>query len=176
MTAMEIARGVEYPLFESPEAKGITRYLQPSAVELEALPSNVKRLRGELFDVVGMALNNRETRQVQTAESKQWDHLDIEATLLQRAIILQDAERKAVEMSRALDTTFPEYSPAYPTQFDIPDPETDFKVLMELDSFAALPDLARKEIQRAIVIRMARVFKFDDARRQAILDSIDAEG
>lgn len=117
----EVIKGRRNPFFESPEDRGTTRYITPSSQELKSITDEETRKRGILFDMCGLALFNRESRQAQTAESKQFDQLDTNSTLGNRALILQHAERKLVALSRYLDPTFGEYNPVYPVKFDVVD-------------------------------------------------------
>ena len=117
----EVIKGRRNPFFESPEDRGTTRYITPSSQELKAITEEETRKRGILFDMCGLALFNRESRQAQTAESKSFDQLDTNSTLGNRALILQAAEKKLVEMSIYLDPSFGKYDPVYPSKFDVID-------------------------------------------------------
>ena len=172
--AVEMLRGLDYPIVEPDESKGITRYLQPTATDLSPIPDSIKRMRTELYEVVGMALNNRESRQVASAEAKEWDHLDLSATLGQRAGTLEDTERKCISISRLIDTSFPDYKVSYSRDFSVSDPETDFKALIEVDNFSDLPPEARREVVRAVVKKLNRMVRIDPARLEEINKAIDA--
>ena len=117
----EVIKGRRNPFFESPEDRGTTRYISPSSQELKAITDEEMRKRGILFDMCGLALFNRESRQAQTAESKSFDQLDTNSTLGNRALILQHAETKLVGLSRYFDPSFAEYTPVYPSKFDVID-------------------------------------------------------
>lgn len=121
----EVVRGLDHPLVEASEDKGTTRFLQPSGSELNVLSLEMERKRRLLFDVAGLSLFTKETRQIQTAESKQFDQLDTESTLQHRAVILQEAERRLVEFSKLIDPNFSEYDPVWPNSFDVVDIEAE---------------------------------------------------
>jgi hypothetical protein len=167
--AVEIVRGLQYPIIEGETGKGTTRYLQPSAQDLKAIPDDVSRLKLELYDVVGLAMNNRESKQVASADAKQWDHLDVAATLASRATILQDAERKCVVISKLLDTTFKEYEPKYSRKFDVSNPREDFAAILALDT-SSLPDTARRETVRAATNTLGKIIEID-AETMAAIDT-----
>jgi hypothetical protein len=133
----EIVRGLDSPIIESATESGITRFIQPSANDLKALPDETDRKRRLLFDMAGLALFNRETRQIQTAESKQFDQLDTESTLKHRSLIMQDAERQLVAMSKMIDPMFKEYDAVWPSSFDVVDVES---VTAALGMLGNLPD------------------------------------
>ncbi len=116
----EILRGADRPIIEDSESNGITRYIMPGD-GLESIPKEIGRKRSMLFDSVGMALFNKESRQIQTAESKQWDHLDTEATLRARARVLQEAEVALVAVTKAIDPSFGGYDPEWPSSFNVID-------------------------------------------------------
>lgn len=116
----ELTLGRKIPILESAEDKGITRYIAPGG-DLKMLTDEGTRKRALLFDMAGLALFNKETRQLQTAESKQFDQLDTNSTLGNRALILQGAEEKAIELSKVFDPGFREWEPTYSTDFDVVD-------------------------------------------------------
>ena len=117
----ELIKGRKNPFYENSEDKGITRYIQPSSGDLKMITEEQDRKRKILFDMCGLALFNRETRQVQTAEAKSFDQLDTNATLGNRALILQKAEKLAVELSTYFDPSFKAYEPVYNLKFDVID-------------------------------------------------------
>lgn len=116
----EITLGRKYPIMEGNDDKGVSRYIMPNG-DLKALPDECDRKRRILFDRAGLALFNRETRQVQTAESKQFDQLDTNSTLGARALMLQAAEKRLVELSAKFDPSFGAWEPVYCTDFDVVD-------------------------------------------------------
>lgn len=170
--AVQIVRGLNYPIQEPADAKGITRYLMPSGSDLKAIPDEILRRRKELYQIVGMAMNNAESRQVQSAEAKAWDNLDPSATVAERAKILEGAERKLVQMSKEIDSTFTVYDPRYPRQFDIPDVATDMAALIELDNID-MPEEARREVRKAAMRILGQVVSIPKDRMKAVMDKID---
>lgn len=116
----ELTLGRKIPILESADDKGISRYIAPSG-DLKMLTEEGARKRSLLFDMAGLALFNKETRQVQTAESKQFDQLDTNSTLGNRALILQDAEKRIIALTAMFDPTFRAWDPVYPTDFDVVD-------------------------------------------------------
>jgi hypothetical protein len=169
----ELIRGLDRPFIEDKEHSGITRYLQPNAQDLKAIPEEEDRRRKALFDVVGLALFNRETRQVQSAESKQFDHLDTEATLRNRALIMQDAEAKLVAMSAALDTSFKQYVPVWPQDFDVPNTADDVAALVQIGNFVEPTPTMRKILNRAAVKLVDSIDRIPPEDRAAVMDEID---
>lgn len=170
----EITRGLDAPIIETADDKGITRYIQPSATDLKALPEEMTRKRALLFHTVGLSLFNRETRQIQTAQSKQFDHLDTESTLRHRALTLQEAERKTIAHCRALDTAFPPYDPAWPQEFSIEDPSADITALTQAAAIPNLTPTMRKAILKAVTRTIGAIQRLTDAERQTIAAEIQA--
>lgn len=117
----ELIKGRKNPFYETAEDKGVTRYLIPPSDGVKLLPDECARKRNLLFDMAGLALFNRETRQIQTAEAKAFDQMDTNSTLGNRALMLQDAEKKLIALSRYFDPSFREYEPVYPSKFDVVD-------------------------------------------------------
>lgn len=170
----EIIRGLEHPFIENAADNGITRYLTPSSQDLKAVPEQQDRLRRQLFDMVGLALFNRESRQVQSAESKQFDHLDTAATLRNRSLLMQEAEAKLVALSKEMDTTFDVYAPVWPTDFDVPNTSEDVASLTQLGNFADLTDGMRKRLNKTALRLMDQIDSIPAEEKQALLDEIDA--
>ena len=150
----ELVRGVDTPIVEDQGEGGITRFISPNAGDLAALPTEIERKRALLFDITGLSLFNKETRMVQTAESKQFDQLDTESTLKNRALIMQTAEESLVAISRKLDPSFKEYKPVWPNSFDVDDPARDLQavsIVSDLsDAVPAMRKMAMKAAVRAL--------------------------
>lgn len=170
----EVVRGLDTPLVESAEDKGITRFIQPSANDLNSLPSENSRKRQILFDLVGLALFNRETRQVQSAESKQFDHLDTESTLCHRARVMQSAETRLVALSHELDPEWADYTPRWPEEFDVPDLEADMAALMKVFDIPRLTLTQHKVALRAVTRVLMQLADVTDEEQGKINEEIEA--
>lgn len=170
----EVTRGLDAPIIENAGDKGVTRYIQPNAADLKSLPDEMSRKRALLFDTVGLSLFNKESRQIQTAESKQFDHLDTESTLRHRAIALQEAEEKVVALCRAIDTSFPEYSPVWPQEFSIVDTQADMAALVQASNISGLTLTMRKVILKAVMRVVGTIQRLTDDEIEAVSDEIDA--
>lgn len=173
-TVRELIRGLDRPFIEDKENAGITRYLTPSTQDLKAIPEEEDRRRKALFDMVGLALFNRESRQVQTAESKRFDHLDTAATLRSRALLLEDVEKKLVELSARLDTSFSRYEPKWPDEFDVADTVAETGALVQLGNFTELTPTMRKAVLKAAVRLLDDIERITPEDREAIMEEIAA--
>lgn len=173
--ALEFVRGLSGPIMESVEAKGLTRYIMPDQANLKALPEEILRRRRELFEVVGLAMGNRDTAQVQSADSKAWDHLDPAAVMRARAQRMEEAERKMVALSLELDPTFKAYEARYPRSFSMISFVEDIASLTELDQSVTAPAL-RRELERVKALLVTQRFGVTPDRLKEIMDEIDQPG
>lgn len=146
----EITLGRKYPIMESNEDKGVSRYIMPNG-DLKALPEECDRKRRILFDRAGMALFNRETRQVETAESKSFDQLDTNSTLGNRALLLQSVEARLVELTRVFDPSFRGWEPVYNTAFDVVDVAALGSALAQAANVPDKTPLVRRLVAKANV-------------------------
>jgi hypothetical protein len=170
--AVELIRGIEWPFVEAAEAKNLTRYLMPAAVDIKAIPDELTRRRTELFEIVGQALRDQGA-QAQSAASKAWDHRDVEATLADNAEAFEEAEAKAVAISKMLDTSFGDYAPSYPRKFDLPDLEADWRILVELEGSGGLPESIVREIAKVKVEVLDRIHHLDPEVKAQAMQEID---
>lgn len=170
----EIVRGLEYPFVEGPEDNGVTRYLTPNAQDLKILQDKTKALRDNLFDMAGLTMFAKESKQVASAESKQWDHLDVEATLGARARLLEEAEFKLIELSRELDPEFADYEPRWPHEFSIPNTEANVAVLTQLGNFIDLPASVEEYLRMTVVELLSQIHHIPEDVKDRMLDDIRA--
>lgn len=93
-------------------------YIMPDAAATGTIREELKSLKNELFEVVGLMLQ-QETRQVASAEAKAWDYLDVAQVMRERAELLEDAEKKAVAIMTLWDPTVKPWTPVYNRTFDV---------------------------------------------------------
>ncbi len=170
----ELTLGRKIPICESAEDKGIARFIAPNG-DMKMLVDEGNRKRGLLFDIAGLALFNKETRQVQTAESKQFDQLDTNSTLKNRALMLQDAEKKLVELTKVFDPGFRGWDPVYPADFDVVDVAALGAALVAAGNMPDKTPLMRKLLAKAqvkVLKELAQGIATDD-EIQAVLKEID---
>lgn len=167
----ELVRSADTPIVESGEDKGVTRYIQPNASDLNAIPDSIARERAALFDRVGLALFNREQRQIQTAESKAFDHLDTSATLRQRAELLEDAEKRAVALMTGMDG-FSAYEPKWNRDFDVSDTTGDAQALVQVGNLPGLTLTQRKVLLKAATEVLGSIAPIGEEDRKSIDEEI----
>ena len=175
----ELVRGRNHPIIECGEDKGSSRFIEPSGNGLKLIPEEQSRIRSLMFENAGLSLFNRETRQVQTAESKQFDQLDTNATLRHRASLLQQAEERLVALSREFDSGFAEWKPVYPSKFDVFDQQGVSAVLQVVSNMPSVTLGMRKMALLCAVRLMQTISTFDgklvDEAMREIDELVDSE-
>jgi len=170
----EVIRGLDSPMVESANEKGITRFIQPAHGDQQTLPGDIDRKRKFLFQMVGLSLFNNETRQIQTAESKQFDQLDTESTLKHRANILQDSENRLIALSKAIDPSFAGYNPMWPTSFDVLDAQAATTAISMLSNIPDLTISMRKLVLKLVLRLVKEMGVFDNVLFDAANEEIEA--
>jgi len=153
-------------LWESTEEKGITRYIAPGGVETSIIRSEIQNLKKELYEVVGLAIQG-ESREAQTAESKEWDHLNVQQFLASRVDMLEQAELQIWQLMHCWDATVAVPAISYNREFSIVDLADSIQALLDLDSLSVGPELHR-EIVRAGVRILEKIKKIPLPTRQEI--------
>ena len=131
-------------IVESADEKGISRYISPGGVASSVIRSENLALKKELYDVVGLAIQNQ-SREAQTAESKEWDFQNVCQFLTARADILEQAELSAWQLMKKFDPAVKIPEVAYNRKFAVRDLSGAISGLLEL---ASLP--AGKEFEKAV--------------------------
>ncbi len=160
-------------LWETPEEKGITRYIAPGGTETQTIREEIKSLKKELFDVVGLAIQN-ESSQSQTAESKAWDHHDVTQFLLSRVDMLEQAEIKVWELMHAWDPTVDIPSVSYNREFAVVDLESSIEALINLNTLNNSSEFKR-EVSRAGLKLLEKIKKIPPAIREKIENELSTE-
>lgn len=176
----ELIRGLDSPIVESADESGITRFIQPNKQDQETIPNELARKRSLLFDMVGLSLFNKETRQIQTAESKQFDQLDTESTLKHRALIMQSAEHRMVELSKEIDPAFSEYEAVWPSSFDVVDVSGDSAAITMLGNLPGVTPTMQKMVMLSALRIISDLGGYDQElvsqAREEILSMVDDGG
>jgi len=156
--ATQMIMGYNYPILMS-DNDAEPGFIMPDASAIGTMRTELMQLKKELFDSTGLMLQ-KETRQVESAEAKSWDWLDIQAVLAERARILQEAETKAINISKTWDPEFPVWNPEYNKDFDVGDFLNEMNALI-LASGVKMPDEMSQFITK-------RVFELVKANSKAI--------
>lgn len=158
-------------IWESSEESGISRYIAPNGAETATIRAENKHLKSELFDVVGLTVI-RETREMQSAESKAWDHRQICQFLLNRVDLLEQTELAAWKLMNKYDPAVTVPQVAYNRDFAIIDLKESIAGLLELNNIEAGSSY-RREIARSAVNLLNNCRKIDQQTMQHIYDEID---
>ena len=169
----ELVRGRNHPIVESGEDKGSSRFIEPQGAGLKLIPEEQNRIRSLMFENAGLSLFNRETRMIQTAESKQFDQLDTNATLAHRAMLLQNAEVQLIALSREFDNGFADYSPLYPSKFDVFDPQGVSTVLQTVMNMPKCTLSIRKMALIAAIRLLQSISTFDKELVDDAMNEVD---
>jgi len=146
---IEAVVGLSNAVTESPEDKGITRYIGPDATAIKAMQDELARKREELFDVVGLHLNFTKNFS-ESADSKSFDHLDPQAVLRNYAQQIREAEIKAWKLTAEWDKAVKEVEPNYSDKFRVSNIYEDMKALV-LSANMDVPDSVKKLVNHGIV-------------------------
>lgn len=166
--------GIGNPLIETADESGLTRYLEVPTTVFATIRDAINDLQAQLYEIVGLNMSVPESRQVASAEAKQWDHLDPETVLRERATLLEEVEGKAVEMSRQLGGgVFTPWQPVYGKKFDISDFEADLAALTSVGALS-LPASGEKIVQKCGLRAIAKHFGIDAKELQDALAEVDS--
>ena len=157
-------------IWESSEESGISRYISPNGAETAAIRSENESLKAELFDIVGLTII-RETREMQSAESKAWDHQQVCQFLLNRVDLLEQTELQIWQLMNCYDHSIAIPEISYNRDFTIIDLKNSIASLLELKNINA-GDEYQKEIARAAVSLLGRYQKIPPERQQQIFEEI----
>lgn len=165
--------GIGNPITETGEEKGITRWVSGMTADIQFIRGEITAAASELMEVVGLNMSVPESRQVASAEAKQWDHLDVGAVLANYAAVAEEAERKAVAISVAMGGgTFKGWEPKYPRKFDIRSFVDDMKALIEASAIP-LPPSGEKMLAKAAARSIGRQFAVEQAEVEQVVKDIE---
>ncbi len=158
-------------IWETPEERGISRYIAPSGAETAQIREENQSLKRELFDVIGLTLRP-EVAIRQTAEAKAWDYQSTRQFLACRVDLLEQVEMQAWELMRRWDPTIPIPEVSYNRDFSILDLKSLIDGLLNLSRIDA-GDEYRREIARTALGLLEKYQKISPERRQEILNDLE---
>jgi len=171
---VEAIVGLSNAITESPDDKGITRFIGPDASALKAMQDELGRKREELFDVVGLHLNFTKNFS-ESADAKHFDHLDPQAVLRNYAQQISECEEKAWKLTNKLDSSAKVIKPVYSDKFRVSNIYEDFKALV-LASNMDLPDSVMRLIATGTVDAVKEITDMQlTQEKQAEIDKEIAE-
>lgn len=163
--------GRSYALWETETEKGLTRYIQPDGAITAEIRAEIRSLKEELFDVVGLAMQSR-SREAQSAESKAWDSHNVQQFLSARATMLEQAEQRAWHFMTLWDRSISMPEVSYNHEFSVVELSGAVTALMDLSSFDA-GETYRKETMVTALNLLDRIHRISPAKFQQILKDIE---
>ncbi len=157
-------------IWESPEEKGISRYISPGGADTRCIREENLSLKKELFELVGMAAQN-ENRMLQSAESKAWDHHQVGQFLSGRAELLEQCESAVWNIMKLYDPSLEKVRVVYNRDFAVTDLESSLRALLDLDKFTN-SETYHKEIASTALFLLEKLKKIDHKTKEKILKEI----
>jgi len=115
--AVSMVMGYNYPILLGPDDP-TPGYIMPDAAATGSMGEELKRLRKELFDSIGLMVM-QETRAVASGESRAFDHNEVAQVMSERAGRLEDTERAAASITAAWDTSLTPWQALYARDYKI---------------------------------------------------------
>jgi len=159
-------------IWESPEEKGISRYIAPTGAETACIREENLNLKKELFDVIGLAVQ-KDVNVAQSAESKAWDQQNVRQFLATRADMLEQAEMQAWKIMHAWDPSISVPEISYNREFAVIDLKDSITALLGLKDIDAGKEY-RSELARSAVSLLEKIKKISPQTRKEIFAQIDA--
>lgn len=170
-TAVKRVVGYNFPILVGQDDKP-PGYIMPDASSIGKIRDELSKLKEALFETVGLMLR-QDTKQVASADSKAWDFLDVKQVMEERANLLEDAENKAVKLSKMWDQSWTEWVPQYNRNFESIDFEKEMRALTLVENMT-LPDGLQKAKSRRVFDIFHRKGMFESgADTDAILQEIE---
>lgn len=159
-------------IWESPEEKGISRYIAPTGAETACIREENMNLKKELFDVIGLAVQ-KDVNVAQSAESKAWDQQNVRQFLATRADMLEQAEMQVWKIMHAWDPSISVPEISYNREFAVIDLKDSITALLGLKDIDAGREY-RSELARSAVSLLEKIKKISPQTRKEIFAQIDA--
>lgn len=160
-------------IWETPEENGITRYVSPKGVETDTIRSENQNLRRELFDVIGLAIQ-KDSKAIETAEAKAWDHQHVEQFLQTRADMLEQSEKQAWDIMKLWQNTVQVPDVVYNRNFAVLDLSDAIASLLEISSLSVESPEFQREVNRTGITLLNRIRQIPQDRQDTINKEIDA--
>lgn len=168
---VELILGQRFPILLGPDDKP-PAYIQPDTGGFESVDAKVQQLKNDLFGAVGLLIRG-ESRAAQSAEAKMWDSVEINQMLRDRANILEEAEKRAVALSKEWDSSFAEYEPVYPSNFNVRDAAADMASLIQLAVVPMPAEMMRATLGKLLdILSEMGASKLSDEQLATIRDAI----
>ena len=160
-------------VIETPEDKGVSRYICPPGVVSTAIRAENQALMKMMFEVA-MLSTSKDTRMVESAEAKMWDFQAIEQYMRTRADVLEQCEYRAWEMMNKWMPSIPLPTVSYNRNFAVLELKESVATLLELSGFNTENDDYQREINKTAVVLLNRLRQLSQEKQEVITDAIES--
>lgn len=160
-------------IVESVEDKGISRYIAPSGAENATIRAENQALIRMMFECIGLAVS-KDTKMVESAESKLWDFQNIEQFMRTHADVLEQSEYQAWELMNRWNPAISLPTISYNRNFAVLDLQQSVTTLIELSGFNAENEEYQREISKTAVVLLNRLRQLSQEKQESITNSIEA--
>lgn len=160
-------------IIESAEDKGISRYISPSGIENTTIRNENQTLVRQMFECIGLAVS-KDTKMVESAESKLWDFQNIEQYMRTRADVLEQCEYQAWELMNKWNPAIPLPTISYNRNFAVLDLQQSVQTLLDLSGFNLDSDEYQREVNRTAVVLLNRLRQISQEKQENLTREIDA--
>ncbi|MBO5762454.1 MAG: hypothetical protein J6R85_01155 [Lentisphaeria bacterium] len=158
-------------IWETPEERGISRYISPSGADSATIREENMLLKQELYEILGLTLTPG-SKQPESAESKSWDQHQTRQFLTGRVDLLEQSEIACWELMHRFDETIPIPSVIYNREFAVVDLQHTMEALLGIHQLADGPEF-RKEIGRTALFLLEKIKKVPSSIRSKILKELE---
>jgi len=160
-------------VIETPEDKGVSRYICPPGVVSTAIRAENQALMKMMFEVA-MLSTGKDTRMVESAEAKMWDFQAIEQYMRTRADVLEQCEYRAWKMMNKWMPSIPLPTVSYNRNFAVLELKESVATLLELSGFNTENDDYQREINKTAVVLLNRLRQLSQEKQEVITDAIES--
>ena len=158
-------------VIESPEDKGVSRYISPSGAETALIRAENTALMRQMFECA-MLSTSKDTRMVESAEAKLWDFQAIEQYMRTRADMLEQCEVHAWELMNMWLPTVPIPTVSYNRNFAVLELKDAVASLMELSAFNQDNEDYQRAINQTALALLNRLRQLSHEQAEKISDAI----
>lgn len=160
-------------IIESPEDKGVSRYISPSGAETATIRAENIALMRQMFECA-MISTSKDTRMVESAEAKLWDFQAIEQYMRTRADMLEQCEVQAWELMSLWQPTVPIPTVSYNRNFAVLELKDAVASLMELSAFNPENEDYQRAINQTALALLNRLRQLSQEQAEKISDAIES--
>lgn len=159
-------------IIETPEDKGISRYISPGGAENATIRAENEALKRLLFESIGLSVS-KDTKMVESADAKQWDFQNIEQLMRTRADLMEQSEMEAWRLLNLWQGTIPVPEIQYNRTFAMLDLKESVATLIELSSFNAESETYQREIGKTAVNLLNRLRQVPQDKQDDIASELE---